>query len=190
MVYLSGSLNQPSSGLQVFGVLPPAARPAHTLYFSIYTFDGAIGLLEIDTNGNMLAYDGGAQQYTSLAGVSFPVASAATNQLTLINGWQSAQPPYSTGDPSYSVQNSVVHLSGSLFQPPAPGDTQEFAVLPTAARPKYCLYIKTAVSPPDSIAAAGDIVICPDGTLYSNSYPLSESESFTSLAGISYPLGS
>jgi hypothetical protein len=58
------------------------------------------------------------------------------------------------------------------------------------ARPKYCLYLKTAVSPPDSIAAQGQIVICPNGQMYSDSFPLSESESFTSLAGISYPLGS
>jgi len=190
MVYLSGSLNQPAGDNQVFGVLPPAAWPAHTEYLSVYTFDGAVGLLEIDTNGNMLAYDGGARQYTSLAGVSFPVAPATAKPLTLINGWQSAQPPYGTGDPSYSVKNGVVHLSGSLDQPPAPGDTQDFAVLPPGARPKYCLYLKTAVSPPDSIAAQGTIVVCSDGRLYSNSFPLSESESFTSLAGISYPLGS
>jgi hypothetical protein len=190
MVYLSGSLNQPAGDIQVFGVLPPAARPAHTTYLNVYGFDGGITELEIDTNGSMLAYEGGAQQYTSLAGVSFPVASAATNQITLINGWQSAQPPYGTGDPSYSVKNGVVHLSGSLFQPPVPGGTQDFAVLPPAARPKYYLYINTEVSPPDSIAAAGDIVISPDGRLYSNSFPLSESEAFTSLAGISYPVGS
>src|SRR5215469_1770113 len=88
MVYLSGSLNQPAGDIQVFGVLPSAARPAHTMYLSVYGFDGGITELEIDANGNMLAYEGGAQQYTSLAGVSFPVASAATNQLTLINGWQ------------------------------------------------------------------------------------------------------
>jgi len=190
MVYLSGSLYQPAGYIQVFGVLPPAARPAHTMYLSVYTYNGAIGELEIDTNGNMLAYEGGAQQYTSLAGVSFPVASAAANRLTLINGWQSAQPSYGTGDPSYSVSNGVVHLSGSLVQPPAAGNTQDFAVLPPAARPKYSLYIKTEVSPPDSIAAAGQIVISPDGRLYSDSFPLSESEAFTSLAGISYPLGS
>jgi len=33
-------------------------------------------------------------------------------------------------------------------------------------------------------------VISPDGRLCSNSFPLSESEGFTSLAGISYPVGS
>jgi hypothetical protein len=190
MVYLSGSVYQPAGDNQVFGVLPPAARPAHTMYLSVYTFDGALGELEVDTNGDVLAYEGGAQQYTSLAGVSFPVASATMNPLTLINGWHSAQPSYGTGDPSYWVSNGVVHLSGSLLQPPAPGDTQDFAVLPVSARPKYYLYIKTEVSPPDSIAAAGDIVISPDGRVYSDSFPLSESEAFTSLAGISYPRGS
>jgi hypothetical protein len=190
MVYLSGSVDQPAGDNQVLGVLPPAARPAHTLYLSAYTLGGALGELEIDTNGNVLAYEGSAQGYTSLAGVSFPVASTVTNQLTLINGWKSAQPPYGTGDPSYSVKNGVVHLSGSLVQPPAPGDTQDFAVLPPAARPKYCLYIKTEVSPPDSFAAAGQIVVCSDGRLFADSYPVSESEAFTSLAGISYPAGS
>ena len=84
----------------------------------------------------------------------------------------------------------MVHLSGSLVQPPAPGGTQDFAILPVAARPKYYLYIKTEVSPPDSFAAQGDIVISPDGRMFSDSYPLSESEAFTSLAGISYPVGS
>src|SRR5262249_10939049 len=190
MVYLSGSLNQPAGGNQAFNVLPPSARPTHTMYLNVYTFDKTIRLLEIDTNGNMLAYDGGAPQYTSLARVSFPVASAAANPITLINGWKSAQPAYGTGDPSYSVRNGVVHLSGSLLQPPAPGDTQDFAVLPRAAPPKYYLYLKTAVAPPRGIAPAGDIVISPDGRLYSDSFPVSQSEAFTSLAGISYPLGS
>ena len=84
----------------------------------------------------------------------------------------------------------MVHLSGSLLQPPAPRDTQDFAVLPPAAWPKYTLYIPTEVSPPDTFAAEGDIVISPDGRMYSNSFPLTESEAFTSLAGISYPAGS
>jgi hypothetical protein len=35
------------------------------MYLSVYTFGGAIGELEIDTNGDMLAYEGGAQLYTS-----------------------------------------------------------------------------------------------------------------------------
>jgi hypothetical protein len=94
-----------------------------------------------------------------------------------------------TGTPTWRHGRPNARRAGRQ-PPPAAGDTQEFAVLPKAARPKYFLYIKTAVSRPDSIAAQGTIVICPDGLLYSDSFPLSESESFTSLAGISYPLGS
>jgi hypothetical protein len=189
MVYLTGSLHQSAGADQAFGVLPPAARPAHTMYFSVYTYNGTIGLLEIDTSGTMYAYFGGAQQYTSLAGVSFPVASAPTNQLTLINGWKSAQPTYGTGDPSYSVSNGMVHLSGSLVQPQAGATGQMFAILPKAARPTYYLYIKAMVYS-GSTANTGTVVITPNGELYADSLPLSESQQYTSLAGISYPLGS
>ncbi len=190
MVYLSGSLHQSAGAGQVFGVLPPAARPAHTMYLSVYTYNGTIGLLEIDTSGTLYAYDGGAQQYTSLAGVSFPVAWATMNKLALINGWQSAQPTYGTGDPSYSVKNGVVHLSGSLLQPPAGATGQMFAVLPKAARPTNYLYIKAMVYSPGSVANTGTVVITPNGEMYAYSLTASEAQQYTSLAGISYPLGS
>jgi hypothetical protein len=187
MVYLSGSLHQPAGSNQVFGVLPPAARPARTLYLSVYTYAGTIGLLKIDTSGTMYAYFGGAQQYTSLAGVSFPVASATMTKLALINGWNSAQPTYGTGDPSYSVNNGVVHLSGSLLQPQAGG--QMFAILPQAARPTNYLYIKTEVYS-GSTANTGTVVITPNGEMYAYSLTASQAQQYTSLAGISYPLGS
>jgi hypothetical protein len=189
MVYLSGSLHQPAGSNQVFGVLPPAARPARIMYLSVYTYNGTIGLLEIDTSGTMYAYEGGAQQYTSLAGVSFPVASATMTKLALINGWKSAQPIYGTGDPSYSVHGGVVHLSGSLVQPQAGAGGQMFAILPQAARPTYYLYIKAMVYS-GSTANTGTVVITPNGELYADSVPLSQSQQYTSLAGISYPLGS
>ena len=189
MVYLSGSLHQPAGSNQAFGVLPPAARPARTMYLSVYTYNGTIGLLEIDTTGTMYAYEGGAQQYTSLAGVSFPVASATMTKLALINGWKSGQPSYGTGDPSYSVRGGVVHLSGSLVQPQAGAAGQMFAILPMAARPTYYLYLKTEVYS-GSTANTGTVVITPNGELYADSVPLSESQQYTSLAGISYPLGS
>jgi hypothetical protein len=189
MVYLSGSLHQQTGSKQVFGVLPPAARPAHTLYLSAYTYNGTIGLLEIGTSGTMYAYFGGAQQYTSLAGVSFPVASATMTKLALINGWKSAQPTYGTGDPSYSVKNGVVHLSGSLVQPQAGATGQMFAVLPQAARPTNYLYIKTEVYS-GSTANTGTVVITPNGEMYAYSLTASQAQQYTSLAGISYPLGS
>jgi hypothetical protein len=194
VVYLTGSVMQTSGDLGKFAVLPPAARPSHVLYMTVKVAgQGTSGWIIIDPNGAMYATAdtySDAQGFTGLAGISYPAKAMAMSTLSLENGWQSSDAQYATGDPSYSVSNGVVHLSGSLLQPPAPGDTQDFAVLPVAARPKYYLYIKTEVSPPDSIAAAGDIVISPDGRVYSDSFPLSESEAFTSLAGISYPHGS
>lgn len=187
MVYLSGSLHQPTGSNQVFGVLPPAAKPAHTLYLSVYTYNGTIGLLEIDTSGTMYAYFGGAQQYTSLAGVSFPVPSAA-HKLALYNGWQSAQGLYNTGDPSYTVSDGVVYLSGSIYQPS--GTSEIFAVLPKAARPKHTLYIQVMVYTPDNTAHAGTLLIEPDGAMEAYSQTSSEAQTFTSLAGLSFPLGS
>jgi hypothetical protein len=190
MVYLSGSLNQPAGDIQTFGVLPPAARPAHTMYLSVYTLGGAVGELEIDTNGDMLVYEGGAQGYTSLAGVSFPVASAATNKLTLINGWQSAQPPMASATRptrSRTVWSTCPVRWSSRLPPATPRTSRSCPRGPGRSTP--C--ISRPRSPPrDSFAAEGDIVISPDGRLYSNSFPLSESEAFTSLAGISYPVGS
>lgn len=187
VAYLSGSLHQSSGTNQTFAVLPPAARPAHNLYLSVYTYNGTIGLLEVTTNGNVSAYDGGAQQYTSLAGVSFPVPSAA-HKLALYNGWQSAQGLYNTGDPSYTVSDGVVYLSGSIYQPS--GTSEIFAVLPKAARPKHTLYIQVMVYTPDNTAHAGTLLIEPDGAMEAYSQTSSEAQTFTSLAGLSFPLGS
>jgi hypothetical protein len=108
-------------------------------------------------------------------------------KLALINGWKSAQPTYGTGDPSYSVKNGVVHLSGSLLQPSAGG--QMFAILPQAARPTNYLYIKTEVYS-GSTANTGTVVITPNGEMYAYSLTASEAQQYTSLAGVSYPLGS
>jgi hypothetical protein len=83
VVYLSGSLAQPTPGIQQFATLPLAYRPAHTLYINVYTFNGTTGTLYITKNGfisaaaaNVTAGCGGsrnsAQCYTSLAAVSYP----------------------------------------------------------------------------------------------------------------------
>ena len=187
VVHLSGSLHQPSGTNASFGVLPPAARPAHITYLSVYTYNGTMGLLEVDQNGNLAAYDGGAQQYTSLAGVSFPVPEAA-HKLALDNGWVSAQGLWTTGDPSYSVSNGVVYLSGSLRQPT--GNNQIFAVLPKAARPAHDLYIKVMVYTPGGVVQAGTVQIDPDGAMWAYALEDGNAQMFTSLAGISFPLGS
>ena len=72
-------------------------------------------------------------------GTVVPDASAisrlvcAWTPLTLVNGWQSANSSYGTGDPRYCVAYGIVYLSGSLSQTGSGSD--EFAVLPSVAAP-------------------------------------------------------
>lgn len=75
VVYLAGSMHQPSVGSDIFAVLPPGIRPAHNLYILDYTNADRTGAIYIAFNGQMQAYNGEATLFTSLATVSFPVGS-------------------------------------------------------------------------------------------------------------------
>jgi hypothetical protein len=75
VVYLSGSVRQPSGTVALFGTLPKAERPANVLELATYTFDGAFGSLGVASNGWTFAVstpDSSAQAYTSLAAISYP----------------------------------------------------------------------------------------------------------------------
>ncbi len=79
VVYLSGSLAQPTPGSSTFTTLPPADRPVHNLYITVYTNADTSGTIFIANSGTMEAYSGAscgsgdtAQCFTSLATVSFP----------------------------------------------------------------------------------------------------------------------
>src|SRR5579862_4554132 len=139
MVYLSGSLTQPTGTSSAFAVLPSYAAPAHREYMSVYTYGGTNGVLRIWPDGTLFAYFGKASQFTSLAGVSFPAAgTATTGVMPLMNGWQSAQGTYDSGDPSYYVSNGAVHLDGSLLRstPHVPfSDDEEFFAFPGGVAP-------------------------------------------------------
>ena len=125
IVYLSGSLavNSAIYGDESFGTLPSGYRPSQNIYLNVYTLGGVYGVLQIDANGTMFAYDGSATGYTSLAGVSFPAASFSMEPLSLENGWLPAF--NGTGDPSYGIDsNDIVHMTGSIYDangtPPTP----------------------------------------------------------------------
>jgi hypothetical protein len=184
VVHLSGSLDQPSGTNDEFAVLPKAARPAHTLYLTVYTDADTTGVLKISPNGVMLAYQGNAQAFTSLAGVSFPAATTATHPLSLLNGWKSSQSAYGTGRPAYTVTGGVVYLSGSLNQPS--GSNIKFAVLPPAARPTHNLWITTYTYN----GTVGALAITPSGVMVAFNNTGNAAQSYTSLAAISYPVGS
>jgi hypothetical protein len=187
VVYLSGSMHQPSGNSRVAAVLPPAARPAHYLAFIVDTWGGATGEVDIETDGTVLAFSppahGSAQQFTSLAGISYPLGTAGDHTLGLLNGWYTDG--VLSGDPSYSVAGGVVYLSGGMHQPL--GDTgAEFAVLPPAARPAHNLFIKLFTN-----GSPGELAITSSGQMFAYSYPgPTNVQQYTDLAGISYPLSS
>src|ERR1051326_2767332 len=83
IVYLSGSLAQPSGTSDIFATLPSSFRPSHNMWITVYTDSGTSGTLFIGHDGTMEAFSSAscngtqnaAQCYTSLATVSFPVNS-------------------------------------------------------------------------------------------------------------------
>ena len=185
VVYLTGGLKQPVAGIAEFAVLPKAARPSHAMYRSVMGFGAVQVTLIILPNGVMKVTNpaSNAQQFSSLAGVSYPTAAGTTwHKISLINGWKSAaNTGANTGDPAYAVKNGVVYLSGSVWQPS--GSNTTFAVLPRAARPGVKMYLT------DFMAAdnRGALLIASTGAMLASSTPPSQAQGFTSLAAISYP---
>ena len=122
------------------------------------------------------------------AGSQAVIPGPSFHNLTLANGWQSENVNFGTGDPKVALQNGVVYLKGSLDQP-TPGSTT-FASLPTADRPHDILLINVWTSGGNP----GTLEIFPNGRMavFSNA-PCGSgntAQCFTSLATISFPLGS
>jgi hypothetical protein len=180
IVYLSGSVKQPSGSADEFAVLPKADRPRHWLYLPVYTLDGTEGSLEISPAGHLSLFGGSSTKgFSSLAGISFPVSLAA-QQLPLINGWQSAQGSYHTGNPAAAIRDGIVHLSGSLER--VSGSQTEVTVLAPAYRPGHYLYLPVYTLD----GTEGSLEITPGGAVYAM---FGSASGYTSLAGISYPAG-
>ncbi len=183
IVYLSGSMHQASGSDEEFAVLPKAARPTRALYINVFTDGFTLGWIVVEPDGDAYVASSpyaNAQAYTSLDAISFPAKATATHKLALINGWRSSQSFDGTGDPSYSVRGSVVYLSGSLRHPT--GSKDVFAVLPQAVRPAHTLAIGVYANG----GSIGELNILPDGKI---SADLGGTYLFTSLAGVSFPLG-
>jgi hypothetical protein len=150
------------------------------MYLSVYTFDGSTGWLQILPNGQVNAEGSEAAQYTSLAGISFPVASTTWHSFKLEAGWKSGASRFSTAAPAYAVINGIVYTTGSMYQ--ASGDTGLWTDLPAAARSKDVLEIEvyTVDGTVGAVAITNSL-----GLVSSN--PFSNAEALTSLAGIAYP---
>lgn len=182
-VYLSGSLGDSNPGTTEFAVLPQEGRPAKDMYISAYTFGGTVGGVGIWSNGDMFAYGGKANQYTSLAGISFPVAGTALQPLPLNSFWQSADSYYRTGDPSYVVSGGIVHLSGAITQPNPTYDV--IGQPPQNTFPGQCDEINVYTYDGNAASLIVDplnpmSIVDPSGDAH-------WADVFTSLAGVSYP---
>ena len=186
VVYLSGLIEQPGVGTDHVTVLPKAARPGSVMWLTVYTAAGTTGILVIYRTGVVRAIGAHTRGLTSLAGISYPVASATRHKLALSNGWISDDPIPGSGDPAYEIHDGIVYLSGSLHQPVTSSDV--FAVLPPAARPRHDLYLATYTG---ATGAPGTLFIEPNGEMSAYNVPApADAPSYTSLAAISYPLGS
>jgi hypothetical protein len=82
VVYLKGSLAQPTPGSSLVTQLPSAYRPVDTMLINVWTSGGIAGTLEITAAGQMFLSSGTscgsgdtAQCFTSLASISWPVGS-------------------------------------------------------------------------------------------------------------------
>ena len=195
IVYLSGSLKQPTGGSWEFAALPPQALPTSNLVLAVYTFGGSVGQLTILADGEMNATGGGATQYTSLAGISFPVAGTTLHLLnlkpltpTLMPAWESAQAWYGTGDPSYVVTDGIAHYTGSLTASNNPNIGDPSLVTDSSGPyPDSCFDFNI-----DTYGNhVGDLQIWPGTTSRPSDYGThvwgTGSATFTSLAGVSFP---
>jgi hypothetical protein len=76
VVYLSGGMRQPSGTNTEFAFLPKAARPKHTLWIGVFSeAAGGTAFLEVTPSGALFIGGANASFFSSLAGVSFPLAS-------------------------------------------------------------------------------------------------------------------
>jgi hypothetical protein len=141
---------------------------------------GAVAAVVLTTAAAALAIAAGG----SASAATRPAAATTVvtwHRLTLRDGWQSSQGQWGSGSPSWAVRNGTVYLSGSLHQ--AAGTRPEFALLPKAARPSHRQYISVYTNG----FTVGHIDVFPSGLLDATSNPVSDSQAFTSLAGVSFP---
>jgi hypothetical protein len=113
-----------------------------------------------------------------------PATKIAFHRLKLINGWQSSQNAFDTGNPAYGIRDGIVYLSGSVHQAKV-GNT-EFAVLPKGARPTHDLYLTVYTFQ----GTTGTLRVEPNGQLLAISSTNTASQDYTSLAAVCFPVNS
>ncbi len=185
IAYLAGSATTPTNQTTLAANVP-AIAPDNCIHTNAYAFNGHIATVFIAPTGSQIWVNNDNQgaeydlEFTSLAGVAYPVAGANWQPLTLQNGWTAAtNPDCAVGAPSYDLSNGVVYLSGSVSSPTGSGSP---ITLPQAAWPTHWLYFTVNTG-----QGHASLSISPNGqvTVFGGPQP-----DETSLSGISYQVSS
>jgi hypothetical protein len=122
--------------------------------------------------------------YVSLAGINYPTAPTAWQQLSLVNGTKES---LCTTGPAYYASGNVVYLDGFFIPTGGSGTSGEIAVLPAGDRPAHFLYMIAYSDGPGSQYVT--LRIDPSGVI-SYFAPPSASTFLVTLSGLSFHLGS
>ena len=192
VVHLQGAARQTGTS-NLLGVLPPAARPARTVYVIVHTYLGTYADLEVAQSGQINLIDpyGFAvkdYKFVSLEGISYSPSALFNHMsppfpgLNTVN-WASAV--FGASDPGWVEDGSgVIHLQGAATQISLAGDKNLLATLVPIIRPNRTIY--TIVHTFNGTYA--DLSIAPNGQvrLIDPAPPMGKDYTFVSLEGVTY----
>lgn len=193
VVHLQGAVTQVNNtgpGANLVGTLPPAARPAATVYTILATVSGGYADVAILSNGNIELIDPrppGFADYSlvSLASVTYRRSGQVrTIGLNFLN-WSGSAGANSRRPRWYVDGSGLVHLQGAVTQIDDTGPGAKLiALLPNAARPSRTVY--TIVH--TFLGTYADLAILPNGRieLIDPRPPAVKDYTFVSLESIIY----
>jgi hypothetical protein len=193
IVHLQGATNQTSttgSNPSQIGTLPPAARPASTVYSIVATNGFTYADVAIEPNGSVDLIGPrppAVQDYglVSLESISYRPASNGTAIPLNTANWNGSAGFGSRGPAWYKDKAGIIHLQGAVHQVNTSGTNPNLiGTLPRAARPSSTVY--TIVHTFNGTYA--DLAIEPNGTLdlINPRAPLVTDYTFVSLESITY----
>ncbi len=151
------------------------------MYVLVYNNEGAAGVVKVYPSGKIVPTGGAASTYTSLANISYPVASIKWHNFKLTAGWKSADPAFHTGSPAYAVINGVVYVGGALNDQKASSGL--WTSIPASIQTSDQVFVEVATT--GSTTGSADFA---ENDGLAGSTPVANAQQFTSLAGIAYPL--
>jgi hypothetical protein len=182
IVHLKGAIATGGTNPVAF-TLPPAFRPATSVYVPVDLCNATNGRLDISPSGVVsVQAEGGtfsnAQCLTSLDGVSFAKSATSFTSLTLKNGWTSA--PFSTSNAAVRTISGIVRLKGAIA---TPGTNPVAFTLPSGFRPATTVYVPVDLCN----GTNGRLYIQPSGVVTVQSEgTFANAQCFTSLDGASF----